>query len=86
MILRPQHPYTAALVSAVPAHRPGDARTRIVLPGEPPSPLNPPAGCPFHPRCPIARDQCRRVAPPLAPVGDGQLAACFYPGELRGAA
>jgi oligopeptide/dipeptide ABC transporter ATP-binding protein len=81
VISRPAHPYTAALVSAVPAHHAAERRTRIVLPGEPPSPLALPAGCPFHPRCPIARDRCRTERP--APPGGTQRAACFFPGELR---
>jgi oligopeptide/dipeptide ABC transporter ATP-binding protein len=84
VILRPAHPYTAALVSAVPAHRADERRTRVILPGEPPSPLAPPPGCPFHPRCPIARDRCRVERPPLAAAGAAQRAACFYPGELGG--
>jgi len=71
---RPLHPYTVSLLSAVP----GRGRQRLVLQGEPPSPLAPPAGCPFHPRCPIARARCAEETPPLT---DG--AACFYPGELK---
>ncbi|MCZ8132463.1 MAG: ABC transporter ATP-binding protein [Steroidobacteraceae bacterium] len=82
VILRPQHPYTAALISAVPARRAGGARQRILLPGEPPSPLEPPAGCRFHPRCPIARDRCRIESPPLAPAAGGGATACHFPGEL----
>ncbi len=64
---RPLHPYTQALVSAIPV--PGKAREgkRIVLQGEPPSPANPPPGCPFHPRCPNARPECATSAPALAP-------------------
>jgi oligopeptide/dipeptide ABC transporter ATP-binding protein len=63
-------------------------RRRIVLAGEPPSPLTPPPGCPFHPRCPVARPRCAAERPPLAPVSgenSGELeraVACFYPGEL----
>jgi oligopeptide/dipeptide ABC transporter ATP-binding protein len=83
VISRPAHPYTAALVSAVPAHRAAERRARIVLPGDPPSPLAPPPGCPFHPRCPIARDRCRTERPMLPVGGDAQRAACFFPGELR---
>ncbi len=83
VVARPAHPYTAALVSAVPAHRADERRARIVLPGEPPSPLDPPAGCPFHPRCPVARDRCRTERPALAAAGHARRAACFYPGELR---
>jgi peptide/nickel transport system ATP-binding protein len=83
---RPLHPYTVSLLSAVPVPEPGRRRDRIVLAGEPPSPLAPPPGCPFHPRCPIARPRCAAETPPLAALGDEgepHLAACFYPGELR---
>jgi peptide/nickel transport system ATP-binding protein len=65
---------------------PGRRRRRIVLPGEPPSPLTPPPGCPFHPRCPCARPRCVSERPELAsPAGEWRRAvACFYPGELAG--
>jgi len=83
---RPLHPYTASLLSAVPVADPGRRRSRIVLPGEPPSPLAPPSGCPFHPRCPSARPRCAAERPPLAGVAGTEewerLAACFYPGEI----
>ena len=73
----PQHPYTQALISAVPSLDRSAARTqRIRLQGEVPSPLAPPAGCPFHPRCPMARDQCRVEVPRLRVLGDGREAAC----------
>ena len=75
----PRHPYTAALVSAVPEVDPGAQRARIVLPGEPPSPLDPPAGCPFHTRCIYAQAQCRSEEPPLSAIADGQQVACWYP-------
>jgi oligopeptide/dipeptide ABC transporter ATP-binding protein len=84
---RPLHPYTVCLLSAVPRPEPGRRRDRIVLQGDPPSPLAPPPGCPFHTRCPIARPRCAEERPPLDPVAGaapGHLAACFYPGELRG--
>lgn len=83
---RPLHPYTVCLLSAVPRPEPGRRRDRIVLQGDPPSPLAPPPGCPFHTRCPIARPRCAEERPPLAPVAGaapGHLAACFYPGELQ---
>lgn len=79
---RPLHPYTVSLLSAVPRPEPGRRRSRIVLGGEPPSPLAPPPGCPFHPRCPIARPHCAEDTPPLAEVAPGRFAACFYAGEL----
>jgi oligopeptide/dipeptide ABC transporter ATP-binding protein len=79
---QPLHPYTVSLLSAVPRPEPGRRRSRIVLGGEPPSPLAPPPGCPFHPRCPIARPRCSEETPPLAAVEPGQFAACFYAGEL----
>jgi len=82
---RPLHPYSVSLLSAVPVAMPGRRRERIVLAGEPPSPLAPPGGCPFHPRCPIARARCAVEVPPLAPgpVGEEEReVACFYPGEL----
>ncbi|HSS50501.1 MAG TPA: ABC transporter ATP-binding protein, partial [Thermoanaerobaculia bacterium] len=85
---RPLHPYTASLLSAVPVPDPGRRRDRIVLAGEPPSPLAPPPGCPFHPRCPSARPRCAAERPPLAATKveeeveeRGRMVACFYPGE-----
>ena len=61
----PQHPYTRALLSATPIAEPGAKKERMILKGEPPSPFNPPAGCAFHPRCPLAFDRCRREEPKL---------------------
>ncbi|MEB8340865.1 ABC transporter ATP-binding protein [Streptomyces endophyticus] len=86
---RPGHPYTQALLSAEPSLdriRNPDAprRRRIVLAGDPPSPVNPPSGCRFHTRCPVVRDVCRQVEPELAQV-DGRLTACHFAGELLGA-
>jgi oligopeptide/dipeptide ABC transporter ATP-binding protein len=82
VILRPLHPYTVALLSAAPVPEVGGGRNRIVLRGEPPSPLAPPSGCRFHTRCPIAKPRCSAEEPPLAPQSDGRKVACFYPGEL----
>jgi len=74
----PQHPYTKALLAAVPIPDPEveAARERVVLGGEVPSPLNPPPGCVFHPRCPIAIERCSREVPALREVRPGQWAAC----------
>ncbi len=76
----PQHPYTKALLAAAPIANPKIARTRqrTVLQGELPSPLDPPAGCPFHSRCPIAQARCQAEKPVLRPVGGGALAACHF--------
>ena len=73
---RPQHPYTAALLSAVPVPDPRSARKRIILSGDVPSPIDPPPGCRFHTRCPYAFDRCRVEVPPLLEVAPGHLAAC----------
>ena len=75
---RPSHPYTKALLSAVPqVDNPGHHK-RIQLTGDLPSPINMPAGCAFHTRCPIARDICRTVAPPVKTVSPGHTAACHF--------
>jgi oligopeptide transport system ATP-binding protein len=77
----PQHPYTQALISAVPSlDRNAAPMQRIRLQGEVPSPLAPPTGCPFHPRCPMALEQCRVDVPRLRVLGDGREAACHLLG------
>jgi len=81
----PRHPYTRALLSAVPEPNPRAARARIVLTGDIPSPAHPPAGCPFHPRCPHPKknDRCRTEAPALRVTGEGSahVAACHFAEE-----
>jgi len=72
----PRHPYTAALLSAVPIPDPGLKRTRIRLAGEVPNPIRPPPGCHFHPRCPKAFDRCKAEVPEWKPLGNGHWAAC----------
>jgi peptide/nickel transport system ATP-binding protein len=72
----PKHPYTKALLSAVPIPEPGAARNPIILKGDVPSPINPPSGCRFHTRCPVAFDRCRIEEPELRSAGDGQSVAC----------
>jgi len=81
VLARPAHPYTQALLSAVPVPDPDSQRFRIVLPGDPPSPSNPPPGCPFHPRCPhLAKDdRCRTERPLLHQLGRGEV-ACHHAG------
>lgn len=78
----PLHPYTQALMSAIPAPDPTveRAKKRIILQGDVPSPVTPPSGCPFHPRCFKAREICSQVAPPLEPKASDHLAACHFPG------
>ena len=73
---RPRHPYTEALLSAVPVPVPGAARERITLQGDVPSPIRPPPGCRFHTRCPYAHDRCRSEEPKLRDTDAGHLAAC----------
>jgi oligopeptide/dipeptide ABC transporter ATP-binding protein len=73
----PHHPYTAALLASVPLLT-GGKRTRTKLPGEPPSPLRPPPGCGFHPRCAFASEICRNVAPPVRALGGGRVVTCHH--------
>ena len=72
----PRHPYTEALLSAVPIPEPGLKRTRIRLVGDVPNPINPPAGCHFHPRCPKVMERCKSEAPVFRQVTEGHWAAC----------
>jgi oligopeptide/dipeptide ABC transporter ATP-binding protein len=73
----PAHPYTRALLSAVPIPRPGHKRSRVLLAGDIPSPINPPSGCVFRTRCPQAVAECARVIPDLREVAPGQFSACI---------
>ncbi|MBX5326840.1 MAG: ABC transporter ATP-binding protein [Candidatus Bathyarchaeia archaeon] len=83
VILEPLHPYTQALISAVPVPDPESARVEVIIKGEIPSPINPPPGCRFHTRCPVVVGEiCRTKEPQLVDVGNGHMVAChLYPGK-----
>lgn len=83
VIARPLHPYARALVAAAVESDPSAPPRAPALPGELPSAVNPPSGCHFHPRCPIARPRCGQEAPVLSDSGPGRRVACFYPGEME---
>lgn len=76
IVREPKHPYTQALISAIPVVDPASKRRRIMLPGDVPSPMDPPSGCPFHTRCPIAEARCRSEKPVLREIATGHFAAC----------
>jgi oligopeptide/dipeptide ABC transporter ATP-binding protein len=86
LYLKPIHPYTQALLGAVPIPDPEEnrARPRPIVKGEPPSPIWPPAACRFHPRCPHATEICRTVEPPLVEYANGHMAACHHPRHVSG--
>lgn len=80
----PQHPYTQALLSAIPVPSVDVSREgRIILEGDVPSPVNPPAGCRFYGRCPSRQDDCLERMPELVDIGDNHFLACFHPGPIR---
>ena len=86
LFAEPRHPYSRALLSAIPVPRPQARRSRVLLQGELPSALNPPTGCRFHPRCPYAVDRCRSESPDLTADANGHAAACHRVAELPQAA
>jgi peptide/nickel transport system ATP-binding protein/oligopeptide transport system ATP-binding protein len=83
LFAEPRHPYTQALLSAVPVPDPAARRKRIILEGDVPSPIAPPPGCRFHTRCPHARERCREEVPALVADGAGRATACHLWRELR---
>ncbi|MBE2216401.1 MAG: dipeptide ABC transporter ATP-binding protein [Opitutaceae bacterium] len=85
VIERPSHPYTRALISAIPSPDPARERSRqrMVLPGDPPSPIDPPPGCAFHPRCRWAVETCRGQVPPLEKSSDGRHVACIRTADIE---
>ncbi|MDE2819806.1 MAG: ABC transporter ATP-binding protein [Chloroflexota bacterium] len=83
LLRAPRHPYTEALVSAVPPADPLIKMERVILEGDVPSPANPPAGCVFHPRCRYAQDVCTREVPPLVQIAPGHSARCHFAEELE---
>ncbi|MGE8204740.1 ABC transporter ATP-binding protein [Heyndrickxia sp. NPDC080065] len=76
LFIDPKHPYTKALISAVPINHPDEKKERIVLSGDVPSPANPPSGCTFHPRCSSCMDICKKEKPPVISFDDGHTVAC----------
>jgi oligopeptide/dipeptide ABC transporter ATP-binding protein len=78
VLKHPAHPYTRALLDAAPRLADARGRKRIILSGDPPSPVHPPSGCVFHPRCPLAADRCRVESPSLENIGTDHRASCFF--------
>lgn len=79
LFTHPAHPYTSALISTIPVPDPYRKKERIMLYGEVPSPANPPVGCRFHTRCPVAKERCKSEVPPLREVAPGHRVACHFP-------
>jgi oligopeptide/dipeptide ABC transporter ATP-binding protein len=77
VLQNPQHPYTKALLSVVPVPNPRLRRERLILQGETPNPIDPPPGCRFHPRCPVAEERCKTLDPAFVQVTEGHQAACL---------
>ena len=84
VLANPRHPYTRMLLNAVPVAHPTLRQRRKLIEGEVPSPVNPPSGCRFHPRCPIAIDRCRSEWPTLEPVSSERHVACFLAASITG--
>ena len=82
LFYQPLHPYTEALMSAIPALDPDEVMKPVILEGEIPSPANPPSGCPFHPRCPYAQDMCKQEMPAWKEYQPGHFAACHFADQL----
>ena len=85
VLSRPRHPYTEALLSAIPSIDPQKRKRRVIARGELPSPLSPPSGCPFHPRCPYAEEVCGKLRPELLEKEPGHKAACHFSEKIYGA-
>lgn len=81
IVSKPMHPYTKSLISAVPIPNPRSRRKLLEIKGEVPSPVNPPSGCRFHPRCPRATEKCGFEEPTSVEVGKDHFVACFHPSE-----
>jgi peptide/nickel transport system ATP-binding protein len=79
LIMKPRHPYSVALISAVPKPNPRARSEPVQIKGEVPSPINPPQGCRYHPRCPHAKEKCTAEEPKLEELEKGHFVACFYP-------
>ncbi len=78
----PLHPYTQALLAAAPAPNPGARKQRLLLPGDPPSPMNPPSGCRFRTRCPFSKERCAEEVPTLRQIEPGHVVACHFAEEM----